>query len=216
MPRQPTATESRLENIADCLVPTLESLNELNDAFAPPFVQPISDTVASLLKCVKNVKQNKNECAQLLENIYQVICAIINLHIKSEVAGALSPVMTEHVGKFMKTLHKIFIYVEAQQGGNKIKQLFRYNEANKPLKDCDKELDEAKKVFEVGTTSTLFKDIEEMKSMAEAKHKELLELISTMSEPNTTADGSSVRLGANGLKNRRGSVLSSIHPLMLC
>ncbi|KAJ6477725.1 P-loop containing nucleoside triphosphate hydrolase protein, partial [Mycena sanguinolenta] len=205
MPRQPTVTEIRLENLVGCLEPTLEVLNELSDAFAPPFVQPILNAVASLLTCVQNVKQNKKECAQLLENINQVIYAIINLHIKSEVAGTLSPAMTEHVGKFMTTLHKIFTYVQAQQDGNKIKKLFRNNKANSLLKDCDAELDQAKKIFEVGTGSTLFKDIEEMKRAAETKHKELLELISTMSEVNTTTDSSSVCLGANKLKNSSNS-----------
>ncbi|KAJ6452974.1 hypothetical protein C8R45DRAFT_945441 [Mycena sanguinolenta] len=205
MPRQPTVTEIRLENLADCLGSALEILKELNYAFAPPFVQPISSTVASLLKCVQNIKRNKKECAQLLENIYQVISAIINLHIKSEVAGSLSPAKAEDVGKFMKTLHKIFIYVEAQQDGNKITQLFRYNEANNLLKDCNAELDQAKKVFEVGTSGALFADIEEMKSTTVTKHKEILELISTMSETTTTTDDSSVRLGANDLENSSNS-----------
>ncbi|KAJ6477721.1 hypothetical protein C8R45DRAFT_934372 [Mycena sanguinolenta] len=150
MPRQPTATEIRLKNLADCLTPTLRVLNELNDAYAPPFIQPISNTVSSLLKCVQNVKKNKKECAKLLENIYQVIYALINLHIESEVAGTLSPGMTERVGEFMKTLHKIFTYVQAQEDGNKIKQLFHYIEAKNLLKDCYAELDEAFKVFEVG------------------------------------------------------------------
>ena len=118
MPRQPTVTEIRLENLAACLASAVTLLTELNDAFAPSFVQPISNTVASLLKLVQvlrapmrnalthqicqNVKQNKKECAELLENIHQVLFAIINLHIKSEAAGSLSPAMTEHVGSFMK------------------------------------------------------------------------------------------------------------------
>ncbi|KAJ6506665.1 hypothetical protein C8R45DRAFT_922843 [Mycena sanguinolenta] len=152
MPRKPTVTEIRLENLADCLAPTLEVLNELNDAFAPPFVQPMSSTVASLLK----------------------------------------------------TLQKIFIFVKAQQGG-KVKQLLKFNETNKLLKDCDKELDEAKKVFEVGAGGALVKDIEEMKRPAEARQKELLELISTMSETTTTTDDSSVHLGTNYSKNSSNS-----------
>ena len=111
--------------------------------------------------------------------------------------------------KFLcRTLHKIFIYVEAQQDGNKIQRLFRSNEKNNLLKDCNAELDQAKKVFEVrfllffvtelntlcqvGTGGSLFKNIEEMKRATQTKHKEILELISTMSETNTTADGSSV------------------------
>ncbi|KAJ6470463.1 hypothetical protein C8R45DRAFT_1104883 [Mycena sanguinolenta] len=101
MPHQPTVTEIRLENLTACLTPAVTLLNELN-AFAPPFVQPISNTVASLLKLVQNVKQNKKEVAELLENIHQVLFAIIDLHVKSEALGSLSPAMTEHVGKFMK------------------------------------------------------------------------------------------------------------------
>ncbi|KAJ6495479.1 hypothetical protein C8R45DRAFT_1072846 [Mycena sanguinolenta] len=205
MPRQPTVTEIRLESLAACLTPVVMLLNELNDAFAPPFVQPISNTVASLLKLVQNVKQNKKECAELLENIHQVLFAIINHHVKSEAAGSLSPAMTEHVGSFMKTLHKVYIYIEAQQDKNKLKQLFRNIERNNLVKDCHAELDEAKKIFEVGTSGAIFKNIKEMKKAAETKHKELLELISTMSETSTTTDGSSVCLGANELKNSSNS-----------
>ncbi|KAJ6470468.1 hypothetical protein C8R45DRAFT_1166124 [Mycena sanguinolenta] len=210
MPRQPTVTEICLENLTACLTSAVTLLNELNDAFAPSFVQPISNTVASLLKLVQNIKQNKKECAELLENIHQVLFAIINLHIKSEAAGSLSPAMTEHVGRFMKTLHKIYIYIEAQQDRNKLKQLFRNIEMNNLVKGCRAELNEAKTIFEVGPTlvgidGAIFKDIQEIKKTAEAKHKELLELISTMSETNTTTDGSSVHLGANELKNSSNS-----------
>ncbi|KAJ6477738.1 hypothetical protein C8R45DRAFT_1157671 [Mycena sanguinolenta] len=205
MPRHPTVTEVQLEDIADCLQHTLEILKDLNNPFAPPFVGPISSTVASLVQCIKNVKQNKKECAQLLENINQVLHTIINLHIRSEVAGSLSPAVTEHVGKFMESLHKIYAYVGAQQDGNKIKQLFRYNRANNLLRDCYAELDKAYKVFEVGTGTTLFKDIGEMKRLAEIKQEELLELISAMSESNTTTDSSSVYLGDNEMKNSSNS-----------
>ncbi|KAF7344349.1 hypothetical protein MSAN_01915900 [Mycena sanguinolenta] len=202
MPRQPTITEIRLEKVTACLSPAVTLLNELNDAFAPPFAQQILNTVASLLKLVQNLKQNKKECAELLENIHDVLYAIIDFHIKSEAVGSLSPAMMEHVGRFMKTLHKTYIYIEAQQDGNKLKQLFRNIEMNGLAKDCRAELDKAKKTFGVGTSGAIFKDIEEMKTATEAKHKEILELISTMSETNTTTDGSSVNLGANELKNR--------------
>ncbi|KAJ6480898.1 hypothetical protein C8R45DRAFT_1076164 [Mycena sanguinolenta] len=205
MPRQPTITEIQLENLAACLTPAVAILNELNDAFAPPFVQPISKSIASLINLVQNVKQNKKECAQLLENTHQVLYAIIELHIRSDAPGSLSPVMMDHVEKFMKTLHKIYAYIEAQQDSNKIRQLFRNMEMNSLVKDCHTELDEAKKIFEVNTAAAMFKNIAEMKKEVETKHKELLELISTISETNTTSDDSSVHLGANELKNSSNS-----------
>ncbi|KAJ6481012.1 hypothetical protein C8R45DRAFT_932917 [Mycena sanguinolenta] len=95
MPRQSTVTGIQLENLATSLAPTVEVINEINDALAPLFVQAISKTLTSLIKLIQ-------ECAQLLENIHQVLYAIIDLHPKSEAAGSLSPEKTEHVGKFMK------------------------------------------------------------------------------------------------------------------
>ncbi|KAJ6447888.1 hypothetical protein C8R45DRAFT_1084598, partial [Mycena sanguinolenta] len=195
MPRQPTVTEIRLQNIADCLAPTVAVLNELNDVFAPPFVEPISNTVVSLLMIVQNVKQNKKDCAQLLENIYQVLLAIIGLHVKSESMGSLSPVMTEHLGKFMKTLHRTYMYIEAQQDRTKLKQLFRNTTGmNNLVKDCYAELDEAKKLFEVSMYGAIFKDIMEMKKAAEVQHQALLELISKMSGASTIPDGLSPKI----------------------
>jgi hypothetical protein len=60
MPRQPTVTEIRLNNIAACLTPAVTLLNELHDAFCPPFIQPISNTILSLIAAVQ-VKISKME-----------------------------------------------------------------------------------------------------------------------------------------------------------
>jgi hypothetical protein len=49
MPHQPTTTEIHLNNIVACLTPTVILLKELNDVFGPPFIQPISNTVETLI-----------------------------------------------------------------------------------------------------------------------------------------------------------------------
>jgi hypothetical protein len=49
MPRQPTVTETRLNNTLASLAYTLPLLKELNDAFGPPFVQTISNTIEALI-----------------------------------------------------------------------------------------------------------------------------------------------------------------------
>ncbi|KAJ7895133.1 hypothetical protein B0H14DRAFT_3426278 [Mycena olivaceomarginata] len=102
MPQQSTATAIRLNNIKGCLTPTLTLLKELNDAFGPPFIQPIANTIESLLDMIHNVKRNKDECAQLMENIHPVLYAIINLHLKAETVESLSPEMLHNIGKFME------------------------------------------------------------------------------------------------------------------
>jgi hypothetical protein len=46
----------------------------------------------------QNVKKRKDECVQLLENIHQLLYAIINLHIKS--AGTMSPENLYEIARF--------------------------------------------------------------------------------------------------------------------
>ncbi|KAJ7759823.1 P-loop containing nucleoside triphosphate hydrolase protein [Mycena olivaceomarginata] len=140
-----------------------------------------------------------------MENIHQVLYAIINLYLKSKTAGSLDPAMLDHIGKFMGTLRKIYTFVEAQQDRNKIKYLFHNNEMQNLLKDCQVGLDQAVEVFAINTRLAIANDIGEMKKTAKTMHEELLELIQTLSDTSTSSDGSSVYLGTNDLKNSSNS-----------
>ncbi|KAJ7777814.1 hypothetical protein B0H14DRAFT_3587162 [Mycena olivaceomarginata] len=201
MPRQSTVTDIRLNNIKGCLTPALTLLKELNDAFGPPFIQPIANTIESLIDMVQNVKRNKDQCAQLMENIHPVLYTIINLHLKAETVESLSPEMLDNIGKFMETLHKIYTFLEGQQDGNRIKYLFRNNEVQKLFRDCHAGLDKAVEVFEVTTRPLLVNDIDVMKKTAQLMHDELFELIQTLSDSSTNSNGSSVYQGGNESKN---------------
>ncbi|KAF8199255.1 hypothetical protein K438DRAFT_1966473 [Mycena galopus ATCC 62051] len=147
MPHQPAVPEAHLEDITTCLILALPLLKDLNDAFGPPFVQSIVNTIHTLINSLQKVKQNKNECAQLMGSIHKVLFAIVSLHTKSETAGSLSPVLLHNVEKFMETLHKISTFIEAQQEGNKIKNLFRKNEMSKLLRECHAGLAQAEECF---------------------------------------------------------------------
>jgi hypothetical protein len=50
MPRQPKID---LVNITTYLTPAVTLLTGLNDAFGPPFVQPIANTIQGLMKMVQ-------------------------------------------------------------------------------------------------------------------------------------------------------------------
>ncbi|KAF8179046.1 hypothetical protein K438DRAFT_1977545 [Mycena galopus ATCC 62051] len=102
MPPLPTVTEMHLDNITACLTQALPLLTELNDAFGPPFVQSIWNTIQGLINLVQNVKRNKAECAQVMENIHRIVYAIIKLHMTSETVGSLSPSMLDNIGKFIE------------------------------------------------------------------------------------------------------------------
>ncbi|KAJ7898663.1 hypothetical protein B0H14DRAFT_2557153 [Mycena olivaceomarginata] len=194
MPCQPTVTKSRLNNIVVCLAPTL-ALKELNDAFGPPFVQPITNTIETLINMTRNVKWNKDECAQLMENIHPIVYGIINLHLRSETVESLAPVVLDHIGKFMETLHKIYTFLEAQQDGNVIKHLFR--------------LDQAVEVFKITTGSVMLNDIGAIKQTAKLMHEELLDQIQTLSDASTSSDRSSPKI-FHGRESEQASIMKML------
>jgi hypothetical protein len=47
----------------------------------------------------QTVRQNKNKCTQLMEQTYELLNAILIVHIKSD-TGELPPNMLTHIGKF--------------------------------------------------------------------------------------------------------------------
>ncbi|KAJ7903111.1 P-loop containing nucleoside triphosphate hydrolase protein, partial [Mycena leptocephala] len=205
MPRQPTPTENRLNNISTYLNPAIILLREINDAFHNPFIQPIINTTLALITAVQNVKRNKDECVRLTENIHRVLYAIVNLHIRSETAGSLPPSVLDRIGSFNGTLHKIYTFIEAQQDGNKIKQFFLQSEMNMLLKNCRAGLDHAMEVFKIGSDVTIFNSISEMKRQTETMHNELLELISTLSDGTISDRSSSIYHDGNYSQNSSNS-----------
>ncbi|KAJ7195937.1 P-loop containing nucleoside triphosphate hydrolase protein, partial [Mycena pura] len=90
-----------------------------------------------------------------------------------------------------RTLHKIHTFVEAQQDGNKIKILLRRSEMNTLLKDCKTGLQNAFDVFKINTAN-LVKDIEEIQKNAMERHKEVLDLIASLSDTSNSETTSSL------------------------
>ncbi|KAJ7432925.1 hypothetical protein FB451DRAFT_1196692 [Mycena latifolia] len=199
MPQQPTITEIRLNNIITCLTSAIPLLNELHDGFGTPFVQAISNTTLSLITGLQKVKRNKEECVQLMENIHGLLYAIVNLHIRSETGGCLSPSSLDHIGKFTETLHKIHMFVEMQQDSSKIKHFFRQNEITNMFRGCCEALQQALNVFKI---DTIFTSIAEMNKTTETMHKELLEMISALSDGTISDRSSSIYQYPNGSQDR--------------
>ncbi|KAF8207783.1 hypothetical protein K438DRAFT_1755199 [Mycena galopus ATCC 62051] len=206
--RQLTGTKTHLDQITTCLTLALPLLNGLNDGFGPPFVQSIVNTIQSLINLVQNVKQNKNECAQLMDNVHHILYAVVKLHIQSETVGSLPPLMLDTIGKFVETLHKIYTFVEAQQQGNKIKYLFRNNEMKKLLQDCHAGLKQAQEMFNIQTQAQTLDEIRNFRKTVDLMHMEMIGLIENLSDTATVSERSSleqVYLGVNESKNSSNS-----------
>ncbi|KAJ7765608.1 hypothetical protein B0H16DRAFT_1717523 [Mycena metata] len=97
MPTPPTPAQMRLNNIKTSATTVLDTLELLANASNLPFLKPITLTARSLLNLVQSV--NKNKCAEMMEQVYEVLHGIIKLHVQSD-TGHLSPSSLKHIAEF--------------------------------------------------------------------------------------------------------------------
>ncbi|KAJ7457507.1 hypothetical protein FB451DRAFT_1372600 [Mycena latifolia] len=191
MPVPPTAAQIQLNEIVTSLNAAVITLDVISESMKTPFLHPILKTLHSLLTSVQTVKRNENESTQMLEQIHELIYAVIWVHLKSDTVGELSPTMLKNLGKFTETLHKVHTYVEAEQEKSKIKQFFRQGEMKTLLKACHTGLEQALEVFKVQGAAVL-SEVADMRQDAQKTHQEVLELISALSEEASSKSGSSI------------------------
>ncbi|KAJ7740152.1 hypothetical protein B0H16DRAFT_59196 [Mycena metata] len=181
MPSQPTVPEIRLNNITTCLAATANTLEIVSQSLHTPFLSAISVTTRSLSTSIQKIKQNKNDCARLMEQTYGLLCAVIASHLESDTPGELPPSTLSHLGKFTETLHKIHTYVDAQQEGSRVKRFFRQGEMAGLLKECDVGLQDALTGFQVRNTDLLH-DISAMERDAQTAYQRVLDMIESLSD----------------------------------
>ncbi|KAJ7457707.1 hypothetical protein FB451DRAFT_588367, partial [Mycena latifolia] len=204
-PLQPDAPQIRLNKILTALSAAVTTLYKVSASLRTPFLEPISNTMQSLLTTVQTVKRNQDDCTQMLEKIHDLLYAIICVHIKSDTSGELPPNILNNLGKFTETLHKIHIFVEAQQEKSKIKQFFLQGEMRTLLKACNMGLDQSLEAFKIQGVS-LLTDIVEMQKYAQKMHEEALEMISALSSEGMSETGSTMSRVLSSTHNSSNSL----------
>ncbi|KAJ7082341.1 hypothetical protein C8R43DRAFT_1115532, partial [Mycena crocata] len=184
--------QTRLNNIITGFTGVVNTLEVLAEAFKAPFLDPMAKTARSLLTIVQNVKQNKSDCANLMEQTSNLLYAIISIHLKSTTGLDLPPSTLNHIGKFMQTLHKIHTYIEAKQDKTKIRNFFRQAELSALLKGCTIDLQKALDTFKLEEVNSLT-NVADMEKYAEEKHQEVLQMVEAFSS-DTNSDRASVRI----------------------
>ncbi|KAJ6548482.1 hypothetical protein B0H19DRAFT_1074343 [Mycena capillaripes] len=190
MPSQPTI-HIRLNSITACCAVAVDALEILAGDFNTPFLEAICNTTQSLLKSIETVKQNKETCIDLIQQTYELLNAIIVVHIKSASVGELPPTVLKHIRMFTETLYKIHAFVEAQKNSSTVKRLFRQGEMNTLLKDCRVGLKQGVEVFQIETANTMT-DVRWMQENARKRHQEVLDMIEALSDVTSSDKASSL------------------------
>ncbi|KAJ7900489.1 hypothetical protein B0H13DRAFT_2517813 [Mycena leptocephala] len=213
MPLQPTVTQIQLNNITTCLTITANTLEILASSLKRPFLEAMSNTTQSLLKNIQTVRQNKHDCTQLLEQSYELLNAILMVHINSDTGAELPPKYVASLGEeiplilttVLRTLHKIHTFVEAQQKGSILKNFFRQGEMSTLLKDCKAGLQQGFEFFQVSMVNHT-KDITQMQEDAEKRNTEVLAMIEALSDTTSSDRSSSISGLYSGPHNSSNSI----------
>ncbi|KAJ7874960.1 hypothetical protein B0H14DRAFT_3130870 [Mycena olivaceomarginata] len=188
---QPAVIQVRLNAVTTSLTITANTLEVLADTLDTPFLGAIVNTTQAVLKNIETVKQNKDDCVELLEQTQKFLTVIIILYIKSEMGAELPPNVLDHIRKFTQILHKIHNFIEAHQKGSKIKSFFRQSESSALLKECKVGLQQGLEFFQIKPAITL-PSVAEMEIDAQKRHQEVLDRIEILSENTVSEQGSMI------------------------
>ncbi|KAJ7495248.1 hypothetical protein FB451DRAFT_1121754 [Mycena latifolia] len=108
--------------------------------------------------------------------------------------------MLDNLGKFTETLHRIHTFIEAEQEKSKIKHFFCQGEMKTLLKTCHTGLEQALDMFKIQGAQVL-SDMVEMQEHAQKTHKEILELLSALSDSESESSISRVLSSSHNSSN---------------
>ncbi|KAJ7609912.1 hypothetical protein FB45DRAFT_804863 [Roridomyces roridus] len=208
-PGQPTGLEILVNRTVASIKAVVPLLDELHDGLAPPFVQAIAHTALALIAGLQTVKKNREQCARLSENIHSVMHAIAEVYLRTETPGSIPPATMNQVAKFTGTIHKIHAFVEAQLDKSRIKHFFRQSEMNALLEECRDGMRDAVDYFGLNSAANLVENIDDFQEQTRQMHKELLELMSTLSDASISHAGSSIYHNDSQTSSRSFSLLPS-------
>ncbi|KAJ7258835.1 P-loop containing nucleoside triphosphate hydrolase protein, partial [Mycena rebaudengoi] len=200
-------TASKFQNLIQHTILIATTAKIIAERFEVPFLGSTAALCLSITKYIETTKLNKEVYADIMEQIHEILCIIVQLHSTSEIKGVLPTALLYDIAKFTEALEKLFTILNGQQNSTlqKIKGLFRQPEAGKRLEACKQELSRMVELFKAQVTGSTLSQIGQMKKDVKEQHEQLVALLAADTDF-TSSDHSSVTgtLGSLG-NNSSGS-----------
>ncbi|KAJ7689934.1 hypothetical protein B0H17DRAFT_1180043 [Mycena rosella] len=196
------------------------ALKEVADEQDIPYLQAAAGISLLIMETVQRVRANKSQCMQLIAQIHDIICTLVELC--ADFGSGPSVPMLQNIARFTETLQKIHAYVRAQADLGVFKRIVKQAGNASRLDECKAGLQETIDAFGVQPFAPLtaftdaaaqlysglstFEEIAQMQLNASRRHEELMALVDARS------DAASSRASDSSSNLRRSSSTLSLIP----
>ncbi|KAJ7289589.1 hypothetical protein C8J57DRAFT_433284, partial [Mycena rebaudengoi] len=177
-------TTAKFKNLIQYTILAATTAQTIAKTAKVPYLGTTAALCLSITKYIEMTKSNKEEYAEIMEQIHEIFCIIVQLHSTSEIKGVLPMTLLSDIAKFTEALEKLFTVLNGQPKGTlgKIKGLFQQPEASKRLGMCKQELGRMVELFEVQVTNSTLSQMGQMRKDAKEQHEQLVALLETDSD----------------------------------
>ncbi|KAJ7201759.1 hypothetical protein C8J57DRAFT_1736027, partial [Mycena rebaudengoi] len=208
-------TTANIKNLIQYIILAATTAQNIAQTAEVPFLGSTAALCLSITKSVEAIRSNKEEYAEIMEQIHEILCIIIRIHSTSEIKGVLPTALLYEIAKFTEALEKLFTVLNGQQKGTlgKIKGLFKQPEAGERLQICKQDLSRMVELFKAQVTGSTLSQMGQMKKDAKEQHEQLVALLETDSDL-TDSDRSSVAGTLSSLKNNSSGSFGLLPPCL--
>ncbi|KAJ7095552.1 hypothetical protein C8R44DRAFT_989482 [Mycena epipterygia] len=202
-------SSSHVETLVQYTKIAASTVQDIASSTTVPFLGPMGTLTLSILHCIESVKSNKDEWNQMVEDIHEIVTAVIHLYSQTETDGVLPPVVLYDMAKFTETLQKIYTFGAAKQGMGLIKKFFKQQDNAAGLAECQAALRHSLEIFRVRMGTSTSVGMAQMRKTAKQQHEELLALLAAHPELTNSDRSSSLTGTVPGM----GDSTESVHLL---
>ncbi|KAJ7274045.1 hypothetical protein C8J57DRAFT_1714971 [Mycena rebaudengoi] len=206
-------TTANFKNLIQYTTLAATTAKNIGETTQVPFLVSTAMLSFSILKCIETTRSNKEDHVEIMEQIHEILCIIVQLHSTSEIKGVLPTALLYDIAKFTEALEKLFTVLNGQQKGTlgKIKGLFRQPEDGEKLERCKQELSQLVGLFKAQVTGSTLSQVGQMKKDAKEQHEKLVALLEKDSSL-TGSDRSSMAGTLASLKNNSSGSFGLLPP----
>ncbi|KAJ7478635.1 hypothetical protein B0H11DRAFT_1280095 [Mycena galericulata] len=143
------------------------------------YLKPVAGISALILDIVDSVKTNREQCLLMVEQIYEIVCAIINI---CENTTGLSSAMLRSLSTLIEALQKVHSCIRNQLDRSLMKRIVRHIENTQQLDECKAALQHSMDVFGVQTSLLNSASVAEFHAKTVERHEKLLDILEAQSE----------------------------------